>query len=284
MKEHKEYLTLEVIKRTIASPSALLGAILFAIIVLACIFAPLLTKYGTNDIDIFNLYSPPSREHIFGTDALGRDIFARLLYGGRYSLGMGLLASLLGQGAGICIGCVAGYFGGWTEKTILRILDIWSAIPSQLLCIIISTVLGAGLFNTILALSIGSVPNSVRMVRGQILAEKSKEYLEAAESIDCSKISIMFKHLLPNVVQPSIIGFTMGIGGTITSAAGLSYIGLGIQPPMPEWGAMLADGREYIQAYPHMIAFPGIFIALTVLSLNLLGDGLRDALDPKLRK
>lgn len=283
-KEKKEHLALEVVKRTLSSPSSIIGAVLFLLIIVLCVGAPLFTKYGVNDLDLTNMYSPPTREHLCGTDSLGRDIFARLLYGGRYSLAMGLCASVFSQFLGIVLGCIAGYFGAWTEKTILRILDIWSAIPGQLLCIIISTVLGPGVFNTILALSIGSVPHAVRMVRGQVLAEKSKEYLEAAESIDCSKFSIMFKHMLPNVIQPSIIGFTMGIGNTITAAAGLSYIGLGIQPPTPEWGAMLSDGKAFIEAYPHMIAFPGIIIGLTVLALNLVGDGLRDALDPKLRK
>ncbi len=166
----------------------------------------------------------------------------------------------------------------------MRLLDVWSSLPGILLCILISAALGPGFFNTILALSVGGVPNSARMIRGQILAERSKEYLEAAESINCSNISIMFRHLLPNVVSPLIVSTTMSIGSTITQAATLSYIGLGVQPPTPEWGAMLSEARSHIMKYPHMIMFPGIFIMLTVLSVNLVGDGLRDAFDPKLRK
>jgi len=153
----------------------------------------------------------------------------------------------------------------------------------MLLCILISAVLGKGFFNTVLALSIGAVPESARYIRAQILKERSKEYLEAAESINCSKFSIMFRHLLPNVIQPILVNVTMGIGMVITMAAALSYIGLGVQPPTPEWGALLSAGRSHILNYPYLIMFPGLVIAVTVLSINLMGDGLRDALDPKLR-
>jgi ABC-type dipeptide/oligopeptide/nickel transport system permease subunit len=181
------------------------------------------------------------------------------------------------------IGSIAGYFGGKVEMFIMRLLDVWSALPSMLLCILVSAVLGPGFFTTVLALTVGGIPSGVRMLRGQILSERGKEYVEAAESINCSKISIMFKHLLPNCVQPTIVSTTMGVGNTMIAAASLSYIGLGIQPPAAEWGAMLAEGRGYIRTKPHLIAVPGIIIALTVLSINLLGDGLRSALDPKLR-
>ena len=165
----------------------------------------------------------------------------------------------------------------------MRFLDIWSSLPSMLLCILISAVLGAGFFHTVLALAIGNVPIDVRLIRGQILSERSKDYLEAAQSINCSHLSIMFRHILPNVVSPVIVDATMNIGMNITMAAALSYIGLGVQPPTPEWGAMLADARTHILNYPHLIMFPGIVIALTVLAINLIGDGLRDAMDPKLR-
>ena len=166
----------------------------------------------------------------------------------------------------------------------MRLIDIWSSLPAMMMAILISSALGSGFFNTILALSFGEVPPGTRLIRAQILKERTKEYLEAAESINCSKIAIMFKHLLPNVVQPIIIHMTMGIGFAIMGAAALSYIGLGIRPPTPEWGAILSDGRANILNYPHIIMFPGIVIALTVLAINLIGDGLRDALDPKLRE
>jgi len=243
----------------------------------------LLSPYEKNGIDLTNMYAKPSADHLFGCDAMGRDILTRLLYGGQYSLLLGLITAVVSSSFSILIGCIAGYFGGMTETLIMRFMDVWSALPAMLLAIMVSAVMGAGFFATIFALTVGGIAAGVRMTRGQVLAERKKEYIEAAESINCSKLSIMFRHLLPNVVQPMIIIATMNIGATIMMAAGLSYIGLGIQPPTPEWGAMLADGKAYIRLYPHMITFPGIAIALTVLAVNLIGDGLRDALDPKLR-
>lgn len=283
-KAEKTSLFLETIQRLWENPGAKVGVILLAVIVAACIFAPVVAPYEVNEMDIKNLFAGPSKAHLCGTDAMGRDLFTRLLYGGRYSLALGFCAAIFGSAVGIVIGSVAGYFGGKTETLIMRLMDIWSSLPSILLCILISAVLGSGFFNTVLALSVGNVPIGVRLIRGQILAERSKEYLEAAESIKCSRISIMFRHLLPNVISPVIVDATMGIGMTITMAAALSYIGLGVQPPTPEWGAMLADARSHILNYPYLIMFPGLIIALTVLAINLIGDGLRDALDPKLRK
>lgn len=284
MKAGKTSMFVETMQRLWENPGAKVGLIMLAIICLACIFAPVIAPYGVNEMDVMNMFKGPSSKHICGTDAMGRDVFTRLLYGGRYSLALGLCAAVFGSAVGTVIGSIAGYFGGKVETILMRLMDIWSSLPSILLCILISAVLGSGFFNTVLALSVGNVPIGVRLIRGQILAERSKEYLEAAESIKCSKISIMFRHLLPNVISPVIVDATMGIGMTITMAAALSYIGLGVQPPTPEWGAMLADARSHILNYPYLIMFPGLIIALTVLSINLIGDGLRDALDPKLRK
>jgi ABC-type dipeptide/oligopeptide/nickel transport system permease subunit len=269
--------------RLMKAVAAKIGVGLLVFMVLACFVGPLLSPYEKNGIDLTNMYAPPSAEHWFGCDVMGRDILTRLLYGGQYSLILGLTTAAVSSFISILIGCVAGYFGGVTETLIMRFMDVWSALPGMLLAIMVSAVMGAGFFATVFALTIGAIAGGVRMTRGQVLAERKKEYIEAAESINCSKLSIMFKHLLPNVVQPMIIIATMNIGATIMMAAGLSYIGLGIQPPTPEWGAMLADGRAYIRLYPHMITFPGIAIAITVLAVNLIGDGLRDALDPKLR-
>ncbi|MBQ9663583.1 MAG: ABC transporter permease [Oscillospiraceae bacterium] len=279
----KKSMFLETLQRTVKSPSAKLGAILFCLIVLAVIIGPYLSPYKIDQFDLLNTKAKPSAAHPFGTDALGRDILVRILYGGRYSLSLGILTALLGSAVGVVIGSVAGYFGGTTETIIMRIMDIWSSIPGMLLCLLISASLGTGFGNTILALAVGGVPGGVRLQRAQILRERGKEYLEAAESINCPKTKIMFKHLLPNVISPTIVNATMTIGMTITMAATLSYIGLGVQPPTPEWGAMLADGKADILYSPHIIAFPGLCIALTVLAINLLGDGLRDALDPRLR-
>jgi ABC-type dipeptide/oligopeptide/nickel transport system permease subunit len=269
--------------RLMKTTAAKIGVVLLVFMVIACFAGPLLSPYEKNDIDLTNMYAKPSADHWFGCDAMGRDILTRLLYGGQYSLILGLITATISSIVSILIGCIAGYFGGATETLIMRFMDVWSALPAMLLAIMVSAVLGAGFFATVFALTVGGIAGGVRMTRGQILAERKKEYIEAAESINCSKLSIMFKHLLPNVVQPMIIIATMNIGATIMMAAGLSYIGLGIQPPTPEWGAMLADGRAYIRLSPHMITFPGIAIALIVLAVNLIGDGLRDALDPKLR-
>ncbi len=284
VKPKKTYLILETLERMFKNPGAAVGTAMLIIIIFVCVFAQFVAPYGPNDMDLTKMFSKPSAVHLFGTDRLGRDILSRLLYGGRYSLGLGISASVIGSLIGIVLGSIAGYFGGKTETVIMRIMDIWTALPGMLLCIVISTALGPGFLNTVLALSIGAVPISARMIRGQILSERTKEYIEAAEAINCSRFSIMFRHLLPNVIQPEIVSVTMGVGHTITMAAALSYIGLGVQPPTPEWGAMLADARAHILTYPYLITFPGITIALTVLAINLMGDGLRDALDPKLRR
>lgn len=274
----------DILKGTLRSPTSKLGAVILVVMILACVLAPLIAPYGVNEFDLLSMHKAPSAEHIMGTDNMGRDLFTRLLYGGQYSLALGFAASIFSTVAAIILGCLAGYFGGWTETIIMRAMDVLSALPSILLCIIVSVALGDGFFNTMLALSIGQIPASVRMMRAQILTERGAEYLEACETINCSKVSIMFKHLLPNTLSPMIVCLTTGIGDNITMAASLSYIGLGVQPPTPEWGALLSDARIHMMNYPYLIIFPGLFIALTVLAANLLGDGLRDALDPKLRK
>ena len=273
----------EFFRRATKSFSSKLGVFLLLFIILACLIGPFLSPYGVNDVDLFNMYAGPSKEHILGCDSMGRDMLTRLLYGGRYSLALGICASLFGAAVGVIIGSIGGYFGGVTETVIMRFMDVWSALPGTMLCILVSNAMGSGFFATVIALTVGGIPGTVRMIRGQILSERSKEYIEAAQSINCSSVVIMFKHLLPNVIQPVIVTTTMGIGSTMIMAASLSYIGLGIQPPNPEWGAMLTEGRTYIRTNPHLLLVPGIAIALTVFAINLMGDGVRDALDPKLR-
>lgn len=273
----------EFFRRATKAFSAKLGIFLLLFIILACLIGPFLSPYGVNDVDLMNMYAGPSKEHILGCDGMGRDMLTRLLYGGRYSLALGICASLFGAAVGVIIGSIGGYFGGVTETVIMRFMDVWSALPGTMLCILVSNAMGSGFFATVIALTVGGIPGTVRMIRGQILSERSKEYIEAAQSINCSSATIMFKHLLPNVIQPVIVTTTMGIGSTMIMAASLSYIGLGIQPPNPEWGAMLTEGRSYIRTYPHLLLVPGIAIALTVFAINLMGDGVRDALDPKLR-
>ncbi len=273
----------EFFRRATKSFSSKLGCFLLLLIVLACLVGPFLSPYGINDVDLMNMYAGPSKAHLLGCDGMGRDMLTRLLYGGRYSLALGICASLFGAAMGVIIGSIGGYFGGVTETIIMRFMDVWSALPGTMLCILVSNAMGSGFFATVIALTVGGIPGTVRMIRGQILSERSKEYIEAAQSINCSSATIMFKHLLPNVIQPVIVTTTMGIGSTMIMAASLSYIGLGIQPPNPEWGAMLTEGRTYIRTNPHLLLVPGIAIALTVFAINLMGDGVRDALDPKLR-
>ena len=270
-------------KRLTRDWSSKVGLILFAFIILSCLVGPLLSPYGVNEIDLSKISAKPNTQNWFGCDMMGRDLLTRLLYGGRISLLIGIIAVVSSALIGIILGLTAGYFGKSLDNIIMRFLDVWSSLPAMLLCIIISALLGAGFMPTIIALSVGRIPSTARMIRGQTLVEGSKEYIEAAESINCPKIILLLRHLLPNTIQPVIIISTMAMGATISMAASLSYIGLGVQPPIPEWGALLADGRAYIRVFPHMIMFPGIAIALTVLALNLIGDGLRDALDPKLR-
>ena len=274
----------ETLKRVFRTPSAKLGGVLILIYVLAAVLAPLIAPYDPLSMDYMAIHAAPSLRHLCGTDQLGRDILSRLIYGARYSLTLGILADLFGELLGVVIGSIAGYFGGKTDNLIMRILDIWQALPALILTIIMSAVLGPGFVNTIIALGLGAVPRGARLTRGQILSERGKEYLEAAQSINCSSGSIMFVHLLPNVISPTIVSATMQVGTTITMAASLSYLGLGIQPPTPEWGAMLSEGTQLMRTYPHVIFWPGLIIAVCVLAVNLVGDGLRDALDPKLRQ
>ena len=270
-------------RRLLKSTSSKIGFVLLVFIVLLCLIGPFLTPYSITQIDATLMKAPPSLAHPLGCDPMGRDMLARIMVGGRYSLLLGFAGALFSSVLGIILGVTAGYFGGVTEDIIMRFMDIWSALPGMMLCILVSAAMGSGLFPTILALAVGGIPGAVRMERGQVLGERTKEYIEAAESINCSKATIMFKHLLPNTIQPMIVNMTMSIGGVIGMAASLSYIGLGVQPPTPEWGAMLSEGKAYIQTAPTMLLVPGLAIALVIFAINLLGDGLRDALDPKMR-
>lgn len=279
----KNSMTIQVIRRLGKNPTAMFGLILLLVIFILAIFAPVFAPYSPTEMDLSAMYATPSLKHWCGCDALGRDILSRLLYGARYSLSIGLIADIVSQIIGVLLGAYIGYTGGKVDLIGMRIVDIWASIPNTLLAILISVTLGAGYVNTIIAMLVSNIPGGIRSTRAMSLKERKMDYLEASRSINASKMRIMYKHMVPNILSPTIVGTTMGIGSTIISVAGLAYIGLGIQPPTPEWGAMLADGRDYIMKYPHMITFPGIAIFLTVLALNLFGDGLRDALDPKMK-
>ncbi len=279
----KENRFLSVMGRLCENRLALAALIVFAVILLAAVFANQLAPYSYEEMDLGNTFALPSAEHLCGTDQLGRDIFSRLLYGARYSLAIGLLAQVFTLFFGVLLGAVAGFFGGKVDLTVMRLLDIFEAIPAILLAIIICTALGTGFVNTVIAMGVGGIPMMSRLLRASILTVREQEYIEAAASINCSKTRQILKYVLPNSISPLIIAFTTGIGATIMQAASLSYLGLGVRPPMPEWGAMLADTRTSFQHHPHMAIFPGIAIALTVLCINIIGDALRDALDPKLK-
>lgn len=272
-----------IMKQLSKNKLAMLGLFVFVIEVFLAILAPWIAPYEYTKMDMLNCFATPSWEHPFGCDDVGRDIFSRVLNGARYSLTIGITAVFFSTIIGMGIGAVAGFFGGWVDNLIMRLLDIIQAIPGMLQMIVISAMLGPGFVNTIIAMSVGSIPGSARMLRAQMLKERGNEYVEACTSINCSKLRIIVSHLLPNCMSPIIVQSTMGVAQTITLAAGLSFIGLGVQPPAPEWGAMLSQARSFMRQAPHLVVFPGMAIAVTVLALNLLGDGLRDALDPKLK-
>ncbi len=282
-KKRKESNFSATMKRLAKDKVAMFGLILLVLLILACIAAPLLTPYSPTKMDPKAVFAEPSLQHPFGCDKLGRDVLCRLLYGGRYSLALGILVSLIGMVLGIFFGAIFGYYGGKVDNISMRVMDIWQAIPSMLLAILISTALGPGFIQTVIALTVGGIPGSIRGTRAMVLKEREMDYLEAARAMNSSDFKIIFKHMVPNVLSPTIVGTTMHIGSTIMEAASLSYIGLGIQPPMPEWGAMLSDGKSYILNHPYLLVYPGIAIALTVLAFNLFGDGLRDAMDPRLK-
>lgn len=258
----------------------------FAFIVIICavaIFAPLIAPYGYNDQNVSMRLAKPDGQHWFGTDNLGRDVFSRMIYGARISLSVGISTTILSMLAGIAIGMISGYYGGRIDNTIMRIVDMFLAIPSILLSIAIAATIGGGVLSMLIAISLGAVPGVSRLVRAVVMAEQSKEYIEAAKVTRASDFRIMFKYILPNISSVVIVTATMGVAGGILSASMLSFIGLGAQAPVPEWGGMLSDGRAFIRDSSYLVTYPGMMIAVTVFALNMFGDGLRDALDPKLK-
>jgi glutathione transport system permease protein len=263
---------------------AVAGGVAALLLALLALFAPLVAPYNPIDQDYNSLLQGPSLAHPFGTDNFGRDIFSRIIWGGRISLTVGFLGTLFGMMLGIGIGLFAGFYGGWFDGLSMRLLDIQLAFPGLLLSITIIAILGVGAQNVVIAVAIFSVPAFARVLRGSILALKRQEFITAARAIGVSNQRLMFLHLLPNAVAPVLVIATLRLGTAILTASSLSFLGLGIRPPSPEWGAMLSDGRQYLQLAPHVAIFPGLAILVIMLALNLLGDGLRDALDPKIRK
>lgn len=265
-----------------------LGIIIFFLIVGA--FAPLLAPHSESEIFSNALRLPPALSdegqwrYPLGTDDVGRDILSRLIYGARISIGIGFAVVFLSLTVGTLLGLLSGYFGGLTDKIIMRAMDILMALPSILLAIVVVSVLGPGISNAIVAVAIVSIPSFTRIVRASVMAEKNKQYVMASRSFGASNWRIMFQEILPNCMAPLIVQGTLGLSDGILNTAALGFLGLGAQPPTPEWGIMLSDARAYIESSPWMVTLPGLCILLIVLGFNLFGDGLRDALDPRLKK
>ena len=264
---------------------AIVGMILLVVIIIIALVSPYIFNYETDVIanNVKERMQHPSSEHWFGTDDLGRDIFARVCYGARYSLAVGLVAVAVALVVGVTLGAAAGYVGGVFENLIMRVCDIFSSIPSVLMAIAVVSALGKSTFNLMLAVGIASTAPFIRVARAAVLTVRGEEYVESARAIGSPEWKIVAFHILPNCVSQIIVQATLRVGSAIISAAQLSFLGLGVAAPAPEWGSMLSAGRAYIRDYSYMTLFPGIAIMLTVLSLNLIGDGLRDALDPKLK-
>ncbi len=263
---------------------ALFGLVIVVLLVFFAITADIVAPYKYDQQNLMKAFESPSKEHFFGTDEFGRDIFSRIIHGSRISLQVGMIAVGIAVIFGGLLGSVAGYYGGRIDNLIMRAMDILLSIPSILLAIAIAASLGPGLYNMMVAVGISSTPQYARIIRGSVLSLREQEFVEAAKAVGSSDARIILKHIIPNCLAPIIVQSTLGVASAILTAAGLSFIGLGIQPPTPEWGAMLSGGREYIRDYAYMTIFPGLAIMITILALNFLGDGLRDVLDPKLKR
>lgn len=271
------------IRRMLRNKIGLVGTFICFVLIVLCAGAPLFTKWDPYAQSIVDKFILPNEDHFMGTDDFGRDIWCRLLYGGRYSLLIALGSAVISTISGLILGSCAGYFGGKTDLIITRFLDILQAIPSLLLAIAISSALGSGPVNTMIAIAIGNIAGGARIMRSTVLSIRDNEFVEAARATGSRDLRIIFVHILPNTIAPLAINASMGIGGSIGAISGLSFIGLGVQAPTPEWGSILAVGKTYIRDFWPLVLFPSLFIALTIFGFNLFGDALRDALDPKLK-
>lgn len=263
---------------------AVVGLIILLLLVLIAIFADFVAPYSYDIQDISNAFATNTREHILGTDNFGRDIFSRIVYGARISLTVGIISVGIATILGGFLGAVAGYYGGRIDNFIMRITDILLSIPQLLLAIAIAAALGTGVRNLMIAVGLSSIPTYARIMRSSVISAREQEYVEAAKLSGASDFRIIFRHVLPNCIAPIIVQMTLGIASAILNAASLSFIGLGVEIPAPEWGAMLSEGRQYIRYAPFLTLYPGIVISITIFALNIVGDGLRDALDPKQKR
>jgi peptide/nickel transport system permease protein len=273
----------ETLRRLLRSRSAIVGGGVLGVVVLAAVLAPLISPFDPIKTNQRLSLEAPSLAHLMGTDRFGRDVFSRVVWGGQISLPIGLVSVGIGLLFGVSVGLLAGYYGGWIDAISMRMVDLLLAFPGILLALAIIAILGGSLTNLMIAVGISAIPDYVRITRGTVLSLKQREFVLAARVIGCRGPTIMLRHVLPNVMAPLIVLATLGMAAAIITGSALSFLGLGIKPPTPEWGNMLAEGREFLQHAWWVAFFPGAAIMLTVLSINLLGDGLRDALDPRMR-
>jgi peptide/nickel transport system permease protein len=274
---------LVVVRRVVQKPFAVAGLITLIVLVAASVFAPHLTPYSPTRFAPRNALQPPSVEHLMGTDQIGRDQLTRILYGGRISLQIGVVAVLIGAVAGIVLGSIGGYFSGWVDEAISRFIDVMLAFPNILFALAVVSVLGPGMINLMIAIGVASIPGFARLTRGVVLAAREFDYVTAARALGGSHARILAKHVMPNVAPALMVYATLSMATAILSGAALSFLGLGTQPPTPEWGLMLSEARGYIRNAWWIAVFPGLMIMLAVISINLIGDAMRDVLDPWLK-
>ena len=271
-------------KKLSKNKAALVGGAIVLIFILLAILAPVIAPYEPDKMHIKDKLQGPSADYWLGTDDKGRDILSRLLWGARISLTVGIVSTIIGAAVGIALGIVSGFYGGRVDSFIMRVCDVLLAFPGILLALAIVSVLGASTINVIFAVAFFAIPTFARIVRGSTLSVKKLEYIDAIRAMGARDSRIILKHILPNITSPIIVQFTLYIASAIITAAALSFLGMGTQPPTPEWGTMLSDGRSYIRTAPYITLFPGLAILMVVVGFNLFGDGLRDALDPKTKK
>lgn len=272
-----------VLRQLLRDPLGRWGVMGLTIILLMAVFAPLIAPYNVAEIHAKERLMAPSAKYIFGTDNFGRDIFSRIVFGAQVSLVVGLVSVSIAAGLGFLLGLAAGYFEGRTESAIMMVMDILFAFPSILLALLIVAALGTSIVNTMIAIGIVNIPVFARTVRAQVKAIKSIDYVSSAKSVGIRDSAILFRHITPNALAPFTVQATLALSGAILTEATMSFLGLGIQPPSPSWGSMLSEARTYMEMAPWMVIFPALFIVLTILSFNLMGDALRDVLDPKLK-
>ena len=274
----------EVWRRLKKNKSAILGLFLFTFFLFIAIFGEVLIPYSKSiDVVLKEHMQTPSAQHWFGTDNFGRDMFARCLHSAKYSILIGVVTSFSAAIVGTFLGAVVSYFGGWVDTLIMRIMDVLTAIPTLLLTLVVVATLGANVQNLILAIGIANIPGFCRSARANMMGVSGQEFIEAARAYGASNLRVLVKYIIPNAIGPIIVQTTMAMSGALLSASSMSYLGLGIEPPTPEWGGLLNAGKEFIRKAPYLLYFPGLCIVLASLGINLLGDGLRDALDPKLK-